>query len=67
MLAGSHMKINIRQTLIYLTVAFVIVTIWQSPTDTGQAVSSFLSGTGDWLGRVAGKFADFWDGMFSEA
>jgi hypothetical protein len=58
------MKINIKQTLIYLSVAFVIVTIWQSPTDTGQAVSSFLSATGDWIGQVAGKFADFWDGLF---
>ena len=61
------MKINIKQTLVYLTVTFVVVTIWQSPTDTGQAVSSFLSASGDWVGKVAGKFADFWDGMFTDS
>lgn len=61
------MKINVKQLLIYLTIAFVIVTIWRSPTATGDSVSDFLSDTADWVGRVAGKFADFWDGMFEDS
>lgn len=53
------MKINVKQILVYLVIAFVILSIWNSPTTTGNSVGSFLGAVGSWIGDVIDKFATF--------
>jgi hypothetical protein len=53
------LKLNVKQILIYLTIAFVVVTIWNSPQTTGHSVGDFLGAVGNWLADVVSKGADF--------
>jgi hypothetical protein len=53
------LKLNVKQLLIYLTIAFVVVTIWNSPANTGHTVGDFLGAVGSWLSDVVSKGADF--------
>ena len=53
------MKVNVKQLLIYLTIAFVIITIWNSPDSTGHNVGNFLGALGNWLADVADKTTTF--------
>ena len=57
------MKLNVKQILIYLTIAFVIVTIWNSPTTTGNSVGDFLGAVGSWLADVVDRGASFLQGL----
>ena len=50
---------NVKQPLIYLTIAFVIITIWNSPDSTGHNVGNFLGALGNWLADVADKATTF--------
>ena len=50
---------NVKQLLIYLTIAFVIITIWNSPDSTGHNVGNFLGALGNWLADVADKTTTF--------
>jgi len=59
----SQVKLNVKQILIYLTIAFVIVTIWNSPTTTGNSVGDFLGAVGTWLSDVVARAADFIRGL----
>ena len=53
------MKINVKQILIYLVIAFVILSIWNAPTTTGNSVGSFLGSVGSWIGDLIDRFATF--------
>jgi hypothetical protein len=59
----SQVKLNVKQILIYLTIAFVIVTIWNSPTTTGNSVGEFLGAVGGWLSDVVDRGASFLKGL----
>jgi hypothetical protein len=59
----SHVKLNVKQILIYLTIAFVVVTIWNAPTTTGNSVGSFLGAFGNWLSDVVDRGASFLKGL----
>jgi len=56
-------KLNVKQILIYLTIAFVVVTIWNSPTTTGNSVGDFLGAVGGWLADVVDRGASFLKGL----
>jgi hypothetical protein len=59
----SHVKVNVRQILVYLTIAFVLFAIWNAPTTTGNAVGDFLGQVGSWLADVVDKGASFLQGL----
>lgn len=59
----SYVKVNVKQVLIYLTIAFVVVTIWNSPTTTGNSVGDFLGATGNWVADVIDRGASFLQGL----
>jgi len=59
----SQVKLNVKQILIYLTIAFVVVTIWNSPTTTGNSVGDFLGAVGTWLADVVDRGASFLKGL----
>jgi hypothetical protein len=56
-------KINVRQILVWLVIAFVIVAIWNSPTTTGNAVGDFFGALGSFIVDLWNKFVDFIRGM----
>jgi hypothetical protein len=55
--------LNLRKVLIYLTIAFVLVTIWNSPATTGNSVGDFLGSVGGWLADVVDRGATFLKGL----
>ena len=57
------MKLNVKQLLIYLTIAFVVLSIWNSPTTTGNSVGDFFGALGSWLSDVVSRGADFIQGL----
>ena len=59
----SHVKVNVKQILIYLTIAFVVVTIWNAPTTTGNSVGDFLGQVGSWIADVVDRGASFLQGL----
>jgi hypothetical protein len=58
-------KLGLKQILLYLTIAFVIVSIWQSPASTAEQVGNFLEDVGGFLLDLIDKSVDFIDGLFS--
>jgi hypothetical protein len=58
-------KINVKTILIYLVIAFVILSIWNSPTTTGNNVGDFLGSVGSWIGDLVDKFGEFVTGLKS--
>jgi hypothetical protein len=56
-------KVNVKQILIYLVIAFVILSIWNSPTTTGNNVGDFLSSFGSWIGDLVDRFSQFVSGL----
>ena len=61
------MKLNVKQILIYLTIAFVVVTIWNAPTTTGNSVGDFLGQVGSWLADVVDRGASFLQGLKNDS
>jgi hypothetical protein len=59
----SQVKLNVKQILIYLTIAFVVVTIWNAPATTGNSVGEFLGAVGSWLSDVVDRGASFLKGL----
>jgi hypothetical protein len=60
---GLRLKLNLKQVLVYLTIAFVIVTIWNAPDATGHSVGDFLGSVGAWVADVADRVTTFFKGL----
>lgn len=50
---------KLKQGLIYLALAFVIVSIWQDPSSSSNSMGSFLGDTGDFFARALEKGSQF--------
>lgn len=57
-------KLGLKQILIYLTLAFVIVSIWQSPSATAEQIGNFLGDVGNFILDLVDKLVEFIDGLF---
>jgi hypothetical protein len=56
-------KLNVKQVLVYLTIAFVVVTVWNAPDATGRSVGDFLGSAGAWLSDVASRASTFFKSL----
>lgn len=54
---------NVKKLLIYLSVAFVVVSVWRDPSGSADAAGSFLSSVGSFFGAVIDKGAAFLKGL----
>lgn len=54
---------NVKKILIYLSLAFVIVSVWRDPAGSADAAGSFLSTVGTFFGAVIDKSAAFVKGL----
>ena len=61
--ADLVVQVNVKQILIYLTIAFVVVTIWNSQTTTGNSVGTFLGSLGSFLVDLVNRFTSFVQGL----
>ena len=61
----SYVKVNVRSILLWLTIAFVVISIWNSPSTTGNSVGNFLGAFGNWAADVVDKGASFLKGLKS--
>ena len=50
---------NLKQGLIYLVLAFVVMTIWNDPNNSSDSMGAFLGDTGDFMAQVLDKGAEF--------
>lgn len=57
------MKINVRRLLVFLTILFVIFSIYNNPDDAGQSAGVFLGDLGDFLGSAFDRSAEFLGGI----
>ena len=57
------MKINLRQALVYLVIAFVVVSIWKSPETSASAFGDFMGNVGSLGAQVIDKLSTFLKGL----
>ena len=57
------MTINVKQALLYLITAFVIVSIWTDPHGSSRSIGIFLSHTGHFLAELIDRGAQFISGL----
>jgi len=55
--------ITTKRILIWLAVAFIIVSIWQHPQTSSQEMGNFLGDVGHFLITVIDKVAQFLSGL----
>jgi hypothetical protein len=55
--------ITTKRILVWLAVAFIIVSIWQHPQTTSQEMGNFLGEVGHFLTTVIDKLAQFLSGL----
>lgn len=54
---------NVKKILIYLSLAFVVVSVWRNPTGSADAAGAFLSSVGTFFGAVVDKGSAFLKGL----
>ena len=57
------MKINVKKLLLWLVIAFVIVSIYNNPEDSGDSVGAFLGDVGSFASTVVDRTAAFIGGL----
>lgn len=56
-------KIDLKQVLLYLIIAFVIVSIWKDPADSADKAGTFLGSVGNFLVDLIDKSSSFIKGL----
>lgn len=56
-------KIDLKQLLLYLIIAFVIVSIWNNPTGSAQRAGDFLGSLGSWIVDLIDRSSTFIKGL----
>jgi hypothetical protein len=56
-------KLDLKQLLIYLVIAFVIVSIWKDPSGSADTAGNFLGNVGNWFVDLIDKSSSFIKGL----
>ncbi len=54
---------NVKKILIYLSLAFVVVSLWRDPTGSADAAGAFLSSVGSFFSTMIDKGSQFLKGL----
>lgn len=54
---------TLKKILIYLIIAFVIVSIWQNPEEAADAATEFLGSVGNFFSELIDRTATFIQGL----
>jgi hypothetical protein len=57
------MAISLKQGLVYLAIAFVIVSIWNNPDNSSESMGAFLGDVGHFFNTFVDKSAQFIGGL----
>jgi hypothetical protein len=57
------MKLDVKQLIIYLSVAFIVVAIWRDPSGSAGTAGDFLGSVGTFLTSVIDKSLTFLKGL----
>ena len=57
------MSASFKKAVIYLSVAFVIVSVWRDPAGSARVAGDFLGTVGGFFSRVIDKVASFIKGL----
>lgn len=57
------MKINVKKLLLWLVIAFLVVSIYNNPEDSGDSVGMFLGDVGSFLSTAVDRAAAFIGGL----
>jgi hypothetical protein len=57
------LKLKPINILLWLTIFFVILFIWNTPTTAGQAIGDFLGDVGSFFVDLFDKIAEFFTGL----
>ena len=57
------MKLDVKQLIIYLSVAFIVVAIWKDPSGSAGVAGNFLGSVGSFLTSVIDKSLTFLKGL----
>lgn len=57
------MKLNLKQGVIYLALAFVAVMIWSDPRGASDTIGPFLGDVGRFFATILDKGSDFVSGL----
>jgi len=56
-------KIDLKKLLLYLVIAFVIVSIWKDPSGSAKTAGTFLGNVGNFLVALIDKGSSFIKGL----
>lgn len=56
-------KINIKQIVLYLVIAFVVVSIWKDPSGSASRAGDFLGNVGNFFVDLIDKGSSFIKGL----
>ena len=54
---------TIKKVLLYLVIAFIVVSIWRSPEESAHAARHFLGAVGNFFAALVEKLASFIKGL----
>jgi hypothetical protein len=54
---------NVKKLLVYLSLAFVVVSVWRDPAGSADAAGAFLSSVGSFFAAVIDKGSAFLKGL----
>jgi hypothetical protein len=57
------MKLDVKQLIIYLSVAFIVLAIWRDPGGSASTAGDFLGSVGGFLTDVIDKSLTFLKGL----
>ena len=55
--------VNVKKVLIYLSLAFVVVSVWRDPAGSADAAGNFLASVGTFFAAVIDKGSVFIKGL----
>jgi len=56
-------KLNLKQILIYLVIAFVVVSVWKDPSGSASIAGRFLGNVGNFFVALIDKGSSFIKGL----
>jgi hypothetical protein len=60
-------KIDLKKLLLYLVIAFVIVSIWKDPSGSAKTAGTYLGNVGDFLVALIDKGSSFIKGLTGDS
>jgi hypothetical protein len=58
------LKLDARKALVYVALAFLLLSVWNNPGGTAASFGDFLGDVGSWIEDAIDKGTEFFRGLF---